>query len=351
VTASPAVELSRAATMIELGRFDEAAALLAAIVAAAPDAARAWCLLARAHLGAGRGAEAVRAARRGGTLNPGDDWPHRLASTALVSLGRGQEAVGAAVQARQLAPGFWRSHVCLAQAAAAAGDWRLADDAAVAALAIAPDEPDVQFTAGKVALGAGDLARARGHQQAALAIDPGHAGAVNELGRISLRERDLSAAAAYFLRAAHSAPGVGIFGRNTEVALAKVVTNLTIPASLVLAIGIDLRILTSAPLAPYVALMAVLTALTCGYIWLVVRRLPPGGRRHLVRMLRRRQWLATIAAIACIVSGLAAGVALLLDGGPLRAPAALPGAIIVVAALATPLLVTWVIRRSRRMIR
>jgi tetratricopeptide (TPR) repeat protein len=351
VTASPVLELSRAATMIELGRYDEAAALLAAIVAGAPDAARAWCLLARAHLGAGRGAEAVLAARRGGTLNPDDDWPHRLASTALVSLGRDREAVDAATQARRLAPGLWRSHVCLAQAAVAGGDWRLADEAAGAALAIAADEPDVQFTAGKVALGAGDLARARGHQQAALAIDPGHAGAVNELGRISLRERDPSAAAGYFLRAARSAPGAGIFGRNTEVALAKVVTNLTIAAALVLAAGIDLRILTPARLAPDVALMAGLTGLTCGYIWLVVRRLPPEGRRHLARMLRRREWLATIAAIAGIVSGLAAGVTLLLNGGPLGAPAALPGAIIVVAAVAARLLVTWVIRRSRRMIR
>ena len=51
--------------MIELGRYDEAARLLATVVAAAPDSSRGWCLLSRAHLGAGRPAEAVVAAAAG----------------------------------------------------------------------------------------------------------------------------------------------------------------------------------------------------------------------------------------------------------------------------------------------
>ena len=117
MTADTAIELGRAATMIELGRHDEATRLLAGVVAASPDSARGWCLMSRAHLGAGRGAEAVTAARRAGGLNPADDWPYRLASTALLSLGRNQEALAAAQEALRLAPDFWRSHVCLAQAA------------------------------------------------------------------------------------------------------------------------------------------------------------------------------------------------------------------------------------------
>jgi len=111
VTADTAVDLSRAATMIELGRHDEATSLLATVVAADPDGSRGWCLLSRAHLGAGRGAEALAAARRAGALNPADDWPYRLASTALLSLGQNTEAVAAAQEARRLAPNFWRSHV------------------------------------------------------------------------------------------------------------------------------------------------------------------------------------------------------------------------------------------------
>lgn len=337
--------------MIDLGRYDEAARLLAAVVATTPDNARAWSLLARAHLGAGRSAEAVLAARRAGTLNPSDDWPYRLASTALVSLGRSQEALSAATEARRLAPDFWRSHVCLAQTATAAGERQLAADAAAAALAIAPDEPDVQFTAGKVALGDGDLSRARAHQHAALAIDPGHSGAINELGRISLRKRDVSGAAGYFLRAARSAPGVEIFGRNTEVALAKVLTNIAVSASLVIAIGVDLLILGMVEPVPFAILMVVLAGLACGYAALQVRRLPAEGRRHLVRMLRRRQWLAPIAAIGGIVVGLAVFAAVMLDLGQSDGSALRKGLVVINVLLAARLLVTIIIRRTRRNIR
>ena len=351
MTTDTTAGLSRAGAMIDLRRYCEAAALLAGIVATAPDLPRAWCLLARAQLGAGRAAEAAQAARRARALSPADDWPCRLASTALVSLGRGPAAVAAAQQARQLAPGFWRSHVCLAQAALAAGDLALAGEAAHGALAIAPQEPDVQFTAGKVALSAGEPGRARDHQQAALAIDPGHAGAVNELGRISLRERRPGAAAGYFLRAARAAPGVTTFGRNTEVALARVAISLIIGAGRGAGGRGQPVMLTRLQAGPGLAIAAGLVALSCGYVWLVVRKLPRDGRRHLVRMLRRRQWLATMAAVAALVTGLAAGVALL-PGGPRRAaPAVLPAELVLIAALGTRLLVTRLIRRSRRMLR
>jgi Flp pilus assembly protein TadD len=355
VTTDTAVGLNRAATMIELGRYDEAASLLAGMVATAPDAPRGWSLLSRAHLGAGRAAEAVQAARRAGALNPSDDWPFRLASTALLSLGRGQEAVAAAVEARRQAPNFWRCHVCLAQAALAVGDRQLAADAVAAALAIAPDEADVQFTAGKVALGRGNLATAREHQQAALAIDPAHSGAINELGRISLRERDVSSAAGHFLRAARSAPGVAIFGRNTEVALAKVLTNITVPVALVLAIAIDTPILTRIEPVPYVLALVAASAMACGYAVFLVRKLPPDGRRHLARMVRRRQWLLTIVAVVAVVVGLATFAALVLaltsPAGRSGSAALDPGLAVIFIILAAQLIVTKIIRRARRNIR
>ena len=125
-----AADLSRAATMIELGRYDDAARLLAAVLASAPDSSRGWCLLARARLGAGDQTGAIAAAARASALDPADDWPYRLASTALLSAGRTGDAVAAAEQARRLAPHFWRAHVCVAQAAAADGQLGLAAQAA-----------------------------------------------------------------------------------------------------------------------------------------------------------------------------------------------------------------------------
>jgi hypothetical protein len=211
----------------------------------------------------------------------------------------------------------------------------------------------VQFTAGKVALAAGDLARARGHQQAALAIDPEHSAAINELGRISLREQDIGGAAGFFLRAARAAPGVAIFGRNTEIALAKVLTNITVLASVVIAAGIMLPFLGGVPLVACIPVMTVLITLTCGYAVRQIARLPRAGRRHLARMLRRRHWLATIAAIAGAIDGPAAVAVVLLrlvlPGA--QGSATWPALIAITGiAIARPL-VTSIIRISRRTIR
>src|SRR5580700_3076153 len=157
--------------MLDLGRYDEASTLLARLVSTEPDSGRAWCLFARAHLGADRYAEAVEAANRAAAIEPGEEWPHRLASNALMHLGTHAEALRAAAESRRLA----------------AGQPALAATAASEARRLAPNEPDVHFLSGKVALARGDLAGARGHQERALALDPSHSGAMNELGRIRLR--------------------------------------------------------------------------------------------------------------------------------------------------------------------
>ena len=115
--------------MLDVRRFDEASQLLARVVAAEPDSSRAWCLMARAHLGADRYAEAIEVANRAVALDPSDEWPHRLASNALVHLGNYGDAMRAAHEACRLAPSYWQTHVCLAQAALAAQRLDTATDA------------------------------------------------------------------------------------------------------------------------------------------------------------------------------------------------------------------------------
>ena len=63
-------DLAQASVLLDLKRYDEAASLLARIVAAEPQDSRAWCLLAATHLGAGRYKEAAAAASRAITLAP-----------------------------------------------------------------------------------------------------------------------------------------------------------------------------------------------------------------------------------------------------------------------------------------
>lgn len=285
---SETVELSRARLMIDLGRFADAARLLASVLSAAPDNCRGWCLLARAHLGNGEPAEAIAAARRASTLDPADDWPFRLVSTASIVLDRSADAVSAALEARRLAPHSWRSHVCLAQAAAAGGRAELAAQAAQAGLAIAPEEADVHVTAGRVALGRGDVAEARRRQQAALALEPTRSDAMNELGRISLHSGDPATAAEHFLRAARMAPGNGIFGRNSELALRSLALRAAVPVGLAAAMcALSAGLAASGYPAPAAALALAAAALL---LWSAVqiRAIPRRSRSQAARLLRIR---------------------------------------------------------------
>lgn len=291
-------DLGRASIMIDLHRYSEAARLLSTVLAGQPDNSRAWCQLSRSHLGTGNWADAVQAADRARVLDPADDWPYRLASTALLGLIQTGDAVAAALEARRLAPLSWRSHICLAEAAAADGQLELAGEAAAAALAIAPEEADVHVTAGSVALSRGELTIAQQRQETALAIEPGHNGALNELGRISLRSRDAAGAARHFLRAARSAPGNPVFGGNTELALRQVALRViaTLAAVVAAALCLGLVALAGRPmLAAGLALpLPVLTGWAIAKVW----RLPPEGRRHLVRLIRASPVVSNSSALS-----------------------------------------------------
>ncbi len=284
-----AADLSRASVMIDLGRYRDAASLLAGVLASSPASSRGWCLLSRAHLGDGNAPEAVAAAARASALDPADDWPYRLVSTALIGLGQTADAVLAAQEARKLAPHFWRSHVCLAQAATADGQHDLAAQAAETALALAPDVADVHVTAGKAALSRGDLAAARAWQESALAIEPTHSGAINELGRISLRSRDAVAAAGHFLRAARTSPGTGVFGRNSELALSRIALRLATSVALIAAEAAFLVLAVLTGNVVLVVLCAILVVAMATRAGLEIRRLPPEGRRHLRRLMSVRR--------------------------------------------------------------
>jgi cation transport ATPase len=133
-----------------------------------------------------------------------------------------------------------------------------------------------------------------------------------------------------------------------EVALAKVLTNITVLVAAVLAIGIEVPVATRMEPVAYTVMMVILAGLAGGYAAFVVRKLPPDGRRHLARMLRRRQWLLTVAAIMAVVVGLAGVAALFLTLS--RAGTLPPALVVLVVVLLSRLLVTAIIRRARRRI-
>jgi tetratricopeptide (TPR) repeat protein len=295
-------ELARASAMLDVRRFDEASALLARVVSAEPESSRAWCLMARAHLGADRYADAVTAANRAVALDPADEWPHRLASNALVHLTNYPAALQAAYEACRLAPSYWQTHVCVAQAALAAHRLDIATEAAGRARGLAPNEPDVHFLSGKVSLARGDLTQAREHQERALALDPGHSGAMNELGRIRLRRHDTAGAIRHFISAARTAPGERIYSRNIDVVLLRTVSRTIYVFTLIALILIWIPAVTHVDRLPFVIGLGALALVTIAcFAWMVLRL--PREARLLVRRTLRTPRVA--AALALAVGGVA----------------------------------------------
>jgi Flp pilus assembly protein TadD len=300
-------ELARASAMLDVRRFSEASELLARVVAAEPESSRAWCLMARAHLGADRYTEAVAAANRAVALDPADEWPHRLASNALVHMGNFPDALRAAYEACRLAPGYWQTHVCVAQAALAAHRHEAAAEAATRARALAPNEPDVHFLSGKVSLARGHLDQAREHQERALALDPAHSGAMNELGRIRLRRHDTAGAIRHFISAARSAPDERIYSRNIDVVLLRTVSRTIYVFTLIALILIWIPAVTHVERLPFVIGLGALAVVTvvC-FAWMVVRL--PREARLIVRRTLRVPRVAAALAVAVGGVGVAFGI-------------------------------------------
>src|SRR6202046_3987821 len=258
--------------MLDVKRFDEASELLARVVSAEPESSRAWCLMARAHLGADRYADATVAANRAVALDPGDEWPDRLGSNALIHLGNFPGALRAAYEARRLAPSYWQTHVCVAQAALAAQRLDLATEAASRARGLAPNEPDVHFLSGKVSLAQGDLTGAREHQERALALDPAHSGAMNELGRIRLRRHDTAGAIRHFIGAARATPDERIYSKNIDVVIMRAVSRTIYVFTLIALILIWIPAVSHVSRLPFAIGLGALGFLTVAcFGWMMLR--------------------------------------------------------------------------------
>jgi tetratricopeptide (TPR) repeat protein len=305
--AGVAQELARASAMLDVRRYDEATSLLAQLVAAEPESSRAWCLMARAHLGTSRFTDALAAANRAVVLDPGDEWPHRLASNALVHTGQAADALRAAEQACRLAPHFWQTHVCVAQAALAGYRLDVANAAAGQARALAPNEPDVHFLSGKVSLAGGALASAKEHQERALALDPTHSGAMNELGRIRLRRHDTAGAIRHFISAARSAPEEHIYSRNIDVVILRTVSSAIYVFTLIALLLIWVPAVAHVTRLPFFIGIGVLAVVAAGCFTWMLLRLPREARLLVRRTMRTRR---VAGALGIAVGGVAVAFAI-----------------------------------------
>jgi tetratricopeptide (TPR) repeat protein len=156
------IGIARAAALFE--RVDPAAAAqhLEPILAADPQSAAGWILMARIRLVLDEVDKALDAANRAVDLGPDDPRPLAIASRALTLLGRHEDAVTMAYRAVIVEPknALWHDRVAWALLAA---DRQYADaeQAARTAVGLEPDEAHYYFTHGVTldALGHADQAR------------------------------------------------------------------------------------------------------------------------------------------------------------------------------------------------
>jgi tetratricopeptide (TPR) repeat protein len=156
------IGVARAAALFERVDPAAAAAHLEPVLAADPQSAAGWILLARIRLVLDEVDKALEAANRAITLVPEDPRPLAIASRALTLLGRHEEAVTMAYRAVIVEPKnpLWHDRVAWSLLAA---DRQYADaeQAARTAIGLAPDEAHHYFTHGVTldALGHADQAR------------------------------------------------------------------------------------------------------------------------------------------------------------------------------------------------
>jgi tetratricopeptide (TPR) repeat protein len=341
------VDLDRARALCDLARFDDAAQLLQRVVAADPQNARAWCLLAQAYLGGREDGDALRAAETALSLSPEDEWAHRLHSIALGKLGRREESVAAARSAARVAPHSWHAFVQLAQALV--GDKSAHDEALAAAeqaVALAPHEAAPHIVLGLAARACKRYEDAEAAFRAALAIDPQNSAAHNELARLRLRRTKLAGATALaeaaggFTDAVRANPRADVSRRNLDlvvrVFLARVSYLIFLDAYLA-GRGLAGSGSMAARLAP-----VILLAVPAQFAWRFVRRLTPDLRRHVHRVLLSRALL-----IPAVLQAVAIALLLVAVVAPRDARSFAAGAAAAAAAVARVYLFVYARRRSR----
>src|ERR1041385_3201997 len=90
-------------TLVDAGRFEEAAELLTRALSAATNDSNLLCRMSQALLGLKQVSQAVSYAERALAVDPENAWPHRLRSVALRKIDR-HESLKSAKTAVQLEP-------------------------------------------------------------------------------------------------------------------------------------------------------------------------------------------------------------------------------------------------------
>ena len=307
--ADPGRVIAHVATLVDLGRYQQAIRQLASILATDPHNSHALCLLARARLGVNDNKGAETAAAAAIAADPDNEWALRIASLALQRMDFTSDSVRMARRAVGIAPTIGETHARLAMALAADNsNLDEARHAADRAVELNPHAVDAYLAVGAVALAD---RRPRDAQQAiahALAIDPTSAAAHNELARTHLHRRRfvggamLGRAAAGFGTALRSDPNEQVSRRNLDVVLHVFLGRLAYYVFIVAFIGSRIAAGTNVQHAALYLPTAAL-ALPAFFVTRFLARLSPQLRQYLWRSFRAplRGLAGAALAAACLL--------------------------------------------------
>jgi Flp pilus assembly protein TadD len=304
--------VNRADSLVELGRYDEAVAVLHDALVADPHDVHALGLLTVALTRLDRHQEAVAAAGRLVAAAPDHAVAHRLMSVALQGAGDKRHALAAARSSVHADPLDALGQAQLALTAHAY-PWHRKEARAAAARAVAldPGDDDAHFAAGYTAR---RRSQRRASYRRALAINPLHPSAANNLVVAQGRRWSLAKLAEGYL---------GVLGNEPSYATAQ--ENLVALTFRFYFAGILLLVLAALEGGAEgtferfslirVVLAVVAAGLMVAYAVGMRRAVPAGARAYLGRAWRGRPLLivTTLHAAAMVGCGF---LALLLPGGP-----------------------------------
>ena len=187
------IGVARAAALFERVDPAKAAALLETVLAADPQSAAGWILMARIRLVLDQVEPALDAAAWAISLAPDDPRPPGIASRALTLLGRHDEAVAMAYRAVSAEPEnpLWQDRVAWALLSA---DRLIADaeQAARTAISLDPEEAHYYFTHGAALAALGHADQARQALLVSLRLEPGNPVAQQRLAALNGESRPVA---------------------------------------------------------------------------------------------------------------------------------------------------------------
>lgn len=321
-------EIGRIESLIDLGRYAEAAELLRTLLAAEPNDGELYGLYAQALVGLDDHFGALEAGNRVVALSPDDEWGHRICAIALRGIGNHAGAVTAAANAVRLGPLHAVTHKQYAVAALAIPHRRQeARAAALRAVELAPAHGDSHFVLGLVEETLMRIGPARECYQRTLQLDPTHSAALNNLTNLGNRA-DLARRARGYATALHHDPTNKPAQSNIRALAGGLVRRFYYAALVALLVTLVVAAVDGSLVEPrfsWLRAMAgvALLAGVAAYTWNVARSVPLGVRAYARARLLHSPLLACTAALSLLMLLLAEAAAWL-PFGPAMALGVLP---------------------------